>query len=95
MNEEDLYSQLKNAFLLGNYFKVFEFLKTCKMDELNDMLYKDEIASVIVRSGLLLSERKTPEIQATINQNKTLKGFNDILEPFLKILQQVFLFFLL
>ena len=93
MNEKDLYTQLKNAFLLGNYFKVFEFLKTIKLDDLDNMLYRDEIASVIVRSAVVLNERKTPEIQATIDQNKTLKKSNQFLEPFLSILQQVSYFF--
>ena len=95
MNEKDLYTQLKNAFLLGNYFKVFEFLKTIKLDDLDNMLYRDEIASVIVRSAVVLNERKTPEIQATIDQNETLKSSQEIFEPFLNILQQVSYFFLL
>lgn len=88
MDQKDFYNQLKNAFLLGNYHKVFEFLKTYSLEE-QHLLYKDEICSLIVRSFLALEDRQTPEMETLIESNTDIKTVHDILYPFLHVLLYV------
>lgn len=88
MDQKDFYNQIKNAFILGNYHKVFDFLKTYAFEEQN-FLYQEEICSLIVRSFIALEDRKTPEIQKTINSNpdleKMLSFFSLYVQPLLEV----------
>jgi len=90
MDQKDLCQQMKNAFLLGNYFKVFEFLKTYPLEEQLSLLYKDQISSIIVRSALALEDRRTPEIETMIEENPELSELFHAFEPFFNVLLKVF-----
>lgn len=88
MDQKDLYNQLKNAFLLGNYHKVFEFLKTYPLEEQN-LLYKEDICCLIARSFIALEERKTSEIESFMNGSPDLKKMLNFLSPYLVPLLKV------
>ncbi len=87
MDQKDVYNQLKNAFLLGNYHKVFEFLKDYTLDDLS--IYKEEICSLIVRSFLALEDRQTPEMHSFLEGIPDLNKIYELFSPFMIPLIQV------
>ena len=87
MDQKDIYNQLKNAYFLGNYHKVFEFMKTSPLDE--QTLYRHSICSLIVRSFVALGDRQTPEIVSYMVENPDLKKTEEILYPYLISLSEV------
>lgn len=66
MEYEDIYNMFKNAYLLANYSKVFELIKTYQLDTYGDR--KSEILSIIARSYLGLGNRITAEITSQLNE---------------------------